>query len=101
MRKLGKMVLAEVRGGRRTQRRRTRESEEVQREGPEAAELERSRAFVRRETGGTNVACSQFPGNSMNTKYEVGRSVEPPPAAAHAARFAQSSQTRPPYRGFA
>jgi len=56
----------------------TRESDGVQREGPEAAGLERSRAFVRRETRGMNVACSRFPGNSMNTKYEVGRSVEPP-----------------------
>lgn len=54
--------------------------------GPEAG-LERSRVFVRRETRGmNNVACSQFPGNSMNTKYEVGRSVEPPRRTLPASR---------------
>lgn len=70
-----------------------RASDGAQREGPEAR-ARKVRAFVRRKRREvTNVVCSRFPGNSMNTKYEVGRTV-----TVHVARFAQSSQTRPPYR---
>lgn len=56
-------------------RKRIGESDGVRREGPQAAGLERSRAFVRGETRGTNVACSQSVPRQFY-EYEIrGRSV--------------------------